>query len=174
MAVRLPTPHSRLPKLRPAAAVAEVAAVAALYAGLTYALAPISYGPLQLRLSEILKSLVIWEPHLILAFAIGNFLSNLGSPFAGPLELIFMPCANLVGASLCHIAGRRSPWIGAAGYAVVIAAAVSLVLSVVIKVRYAVVLPALVTSEVILIVGGVPVMAAVRRALAPVRARWRT
>lgn len=146
--------------------------VAALYAAVTYVFAPISYSSLQLRLSEALKSLVIWEPHLILAFIIGNLLSNLTSPFAGPWELIFMPFANLIGASLCHIVGRRSPWVGAVVYAIVIAAAVSLMLSVLLKVPYAVLFPWLLVSETILIVGGLPVMAAVRRALAPTRRRW--
>src|SRR2546428_14143487 len=100
-------------RLRPAATLAEIGVVAALYAAITIVLNPLSYGPLQLRVAEILKPLVVWEPHLIPAFVIGNFLSNLTSPFAGPWELIFMPCANLVGASLCYVVGRRSPVAGA-------------------------------------------------------------
>src|SRR2546428_10870706 len=99
-------------RLRPAATLAEIGVVAALYAAITIVLNPLSYGPLQLRVAEILKPLVVWEPHLIPAFVIGNFLSNLTSPFAGPWELIFMPCANLVGASLCYVVGRRSPVAG--------------------------------------------------------------
>ena len=83
------------------ARIAEIGVVAAAYAALTYLLGPISYGPLQFRLAEILKPLVIWEPHLIPAFVLGNFLSNLSSPFAGPWELIWMPLANLIGAWGC-------------------------------------------------------------------------
>src|SRR2546426_3243297 len=103
-------------RLRPAATLAEIGVVAALYAAITIVLNPLSYGPLQLRVAEILKPLVVWEPHLIPAFVIGNFLSNLASPFAGPWELIFMPCANLVGASLCYVVGRRSPVAGSARF----------------------------------------------------------
>jgi len=161
-------------RLRPAAAVAEIGVVAALYAAITIVLNPISYGPLQLRLAEVLKSLVVWEPHLIAAFVIGNFLSNLTSPFAGPLELLFMPAANLVGASVCYLVGRRSPFAGVALYALIIAAAVSLVLSTVLKLEYGIVFPPLLASEGLLIVGGVPVMQAVRRALAPARRRYAT
>lgn len=156
---------------RPSVVLAEIGVVAALYAAVTWSLQPLSYGPLQFRVSEILKSLVIWEPHLIAAFVIGNFLSNLFSPFAGPWELVFMPVANLVGASLCYVVGRRSPWAGAAVYALVIAAAVSLMLSVLIKVRFGILFPGLLASEAILIVGGVPVMRAVLRALQPFRRR---
>src|SRR2546430_458647 len=96
-------------RLRPVAALAEIGVVAALYAAVTMVLNPLSYGPLQLRVAEILKPLVIWEPHLIPAFVIGNFLGNLTSPFSGPWELIFMPTANLVGASLCRLVSRRAP-----------------------------------------------------------------
>ena len=152
--------------------LAEIGAVAAVYAVVTIALAPISYGPLQLRVSEILKSLVIWEPHLIPAFVIGNFLSNLASPYAGPWELLFMPFANLVGASACYAAGRRWPWAGAAIYALIIAAAVGLMLSVLIKAPFAVLFPGLLLSEAILIVGGLPIMRVVLRSTAPIRRKW--
>lgn len=145
--------------------------VAALYAVITWAVSPIAYGPLQLRLSEVLKSLVIWEPHLIAAFVIGNFLSNLLSPFAGPWELIFMPFANLVGATLCYLIGRRSPWAGAAIYALVIAAAVSFILSILIRAPFTVLFPSLLASEAMLIVAGLPVMRAVLRAVQPFRQR---
>ncbi len=157
---------------RRAAALAEIGVVAALYATATIVLNPLSYGPLQLRVAELLKPLVVWEPHLIPAFVIGNFLSNLTSPFAGPWELIFMPLANLVGASACYVVGRRAPWAGAALYALVIAAAVSLLLSVLLKIRYVLLFPGLLSSEMILLLAGVPLMQAVRRALDPVRRRW--
>ncbi len=66
------------------ARIAEIGVVAAAYAALTYLFGPVSYGQLQFRIAEALKPLVIWEPHLIPAFVIGNFLSNLRSQFAGP------------------------------------------------------------------------------------------
>ncbi len=148
-----------------AQATAEVCVIAALYAGLTAALGPISYGPIQLRIPEAMKSLVIWRPHLVAAFVLGNFLSNITSPQAGLWELVFMPLANLAGAWLCVLIGRRIAWAGAAAYALVIAAAVALMLSVLLEVPFAVLLPPLLASEVILIVGGVPIMARIHRAL---------
>ncbi len=152
--------------------LAEIGIVAAVYAVLTWALAPLSYGPLQLRVAEILKSLVIWEPHLIAAFVIGNFLSNLFSPFGGPWELFLMPFANLIGATLCYLIGRRQVWIGAAVYAFVIGTAVSVMLSVLLQIRFAILFPGLLASEAILIVGGVPIMRALLRVVEPVRRRW--
>lgn len=156
---------------RPSVVLAEIGLIAALYTVITWALSPISYGPLQLRLAEILKSLVIWEPHLIAAFVLGNFLSNLLSPFAGPWELLFMPLANLVGATLCYLVGRRLPWLGATLYALIIGTAVSFVLSILIKVPFAGLLPALLASEFILIVGGLPIMRTLLRVIEPFRRR---
>lgn len=152
-------------------AFAETCVVAGLYAALTIVLAPLSYGPVQFRIPELLKSLVIWRPHLVAAFVLGNFLSNLTSPNVGPWELGFMPLANLVGAWACVIVGRRSPWAGAAAYAVVIAAAVGVMLSVLLRVPFAALFPPLLLSEAVLIVGGVPIMARVQRALEARRLR---
>ena len=150
---------------------AETCVVAGLYAALTIALAPISYGPVQFRIPELLKSLVIWRPHLVAAFVLGNFLSNLTSPNVGPWELGFMPVANLVGASLCVLLGRRSAWVGAAAYAVVTAAAVGVMLSVLLRVPFVALFPPLLLSEAVLIVGGVPIMARVQRAMEARRVR---
>ena len=166
-------------RLRPGPTIAEVGVVAALYAALTVVLQPASYGPLQFRVAEVLKSLVIWEPHLIVAFVLGNFLGNLASPYAGPWELVFMPFANLVGAWSCYALGRRWPFAGAALYALIIAAAVGLMLSVVLNLPFLLLRPPygtflpLLVAEGILIVGGVPVIRAVLRAVEPTRRRWR-
>jgi hypothetical protein len=114
---------------------------------------------------------VIWEPHLIAAFVLGNFLSNLISPFAGALELLFMPLANLVGATICYLVGRRSPWLGAALYAIIIGTAVSFILSILIKVPFTSLLLPLLASEIILIVGGLPIVRSILKAVEPFRKR---
>ncbi|HEY6103457.1 MAG TPA: QueT transporter family protein [bacterium] len=160
-------------RYRAGAMLAEIGVIAALYAALTIILQPASYGPLQFRLAEVLKPLVIWEPHLIPAFVLGNFLSNLASPYAGAWELIFMPLMNLLGASVCYLVGRRWSFAGAGLYALLIAAAVSLMLSALTGLPFLGLLPELLAGEGILIVGGVPLMRAVLRAAEPTRRRWR-
>ncbi len=152
----------------PAGRIAEIGVIAALYAALTIYLAPASYGPVQLRFAETLKPLVIWEPHLIPAFVLGNFLSNLSSPFAGPWELGWMPFANLIGAWVCWRVGRRNAYLGAAAYAVIIALAVATMLSNILHVPFRALLLPLLASELLLIVLGVPVMRPVHLALARV------
>jgi uncharacterized membrane protein len=145
--------------------LAEAGVVAGAYAALTMLLSPISYGPIQFRVPEVLKSLVIWRPHLIAAFVVGNFLSNLTSPNVGPWELAFMPLVNLVGATLCAVLGRRAPWVGATLYAVLVAAGVAVMLSVLLKAPVAALFPPLLASEAALIVGGVPLMRRVHEAV---------
>lgn len=152
-----------------AARIAEIGVVAAAYAALTYLLAPASYGPLQLRFAEILKPLVIWEPHLIPAFVLGNFLSNLPSPFAGPWELGWMPLANLAGAWACWRLGRVNPYLGAAAYALIIGGAVATMLSVLLRVSFGVLLVAITPGELVLLLLGVPLMRRVHVALRRLR-----
>lgn len=158
-------PASRRARRGIAFRVAEGAVIAAAYAALTVYLAPVSYGPYQLRFAEVLKPLVIWEPHLIPAFVIGNFLGNLTSPFVGPWELVWMPFANLVGGWAAWRLGRTNAYLGATAYAVVIAAAVTVMLSAILHASARVLFPPLLASEVLLIVTGVPVMQPVHAAL---------
>jgi uncharacterized membrane protein len=138
--------------------IAEIGVVAAAYAALTYLLAPASYGPLQFRLAESLKPLVIWEPQLIPAFVIGNFLANLPSPFVGPWELVWMPLANLVGGWACWRAGRINAYLGATVYALIIGGAVATMLSALLRAPFRILFAPITASEVILLVLGVPVM----------------
>ena len=142
----------------PGGRIAEIGVVAAAYAALTIYLAPVSYGPVQFRLAEVLKPLVIWEPQLIPAFVLGNVLGNLASPFAGPWELGWMPLANLVGAWTCWRLGRTNAYLGAAAYALITAAAVSTMLKVLLGAPFRPIFVPVLASELILIVGGVPVM----------------
>ncbi|HVB08974.1 MAG TPA: QueT transporter family protein [Bacillota bacterium] len=147
--------------------LAEAALVAALYAILTWALAPLSYGPIQFRLAEVLKGILPFRKGLVPAFVVGVLLSNLLSPYGGAWELIFMPLANLVGALACVWLSRRSAYLGAAVYAVIVAAAVALLLHETAHLPWLVAFPPLLLSEGVLIVGGVPLMGLVQRRLAP-------
>lgn len=136
----------------------EVALVAALYVALTLVLSPISYALFQFRVSEMLKSAVIWRPHLIWAFVLGVCLANLYSPYIGLWELVWMPFVNLLGATLCWQVARANKWLGAALYALAVAAGVGVMLSFILKVSFWVTFPPVLASELLLIVGGLPIM----------------
>ena len=75
------------------------AIIAALYAAITLLLAPISYGEVQVRLSEALTLLPILLPEAVPALAIGCLLANiLGG--ATIFDIVFGTLATLL-AALC-------------------------------------------------------------------------
>lgn len=77
--------------------IVMVAIIAALYAIFTLALAPVSYGPIQFRVSEALKVFVLLNPLYALGIGLGTFIANLASPFSGAWDLIFMPLTDIAG-----------------------------------------------------------------------------
>jgi len=57
------------------------AIIAALYAVLTLSLAPLSYGPVQVRISEFMTLLAFTNRKCIPGLVVGCFLANIGSPY---------------------------------------------------------------------------------------------
>lgn len=73
---------------------------AALYAVLTVAIAPLSYGPIQLRMSNLIKPIALFDPAFAISLAIGTGMANLFSPF-GPWDWAVMPLVEVVAALVC-------------------------------------------------------------------------
>lgn len=71
------------------------AVVGALYAVLTMALAPISYGALQFRVSEVLCILPFFMPSTAWGLFVGCIVANLMST-AGVLDVVFGSLATLI------------------------------------------------------------------------------
>ena len=78
--------------------------VAALYAGLTIAIAPLAYGPIQFRFSEVLCILPFFFPFSAWGLFAGCIVANIMSPLHF-LDIIVGPVASLL-AALCTM------WIG--------------------------------------------------------------
>ncbi len=77
------------------------ALVAALYVVLCLALAPFSYGAVQVRLAEMLCLLPVFGPEYILAVTLGCFLSNLlGSTL---VDVVFGTCATLLACLVTYL-----------------------------------------------------------------------
>ena len=57
------------------------AIIAALYAVLTIGLAPLSYGPIQVRISEFMTLLAFTNRKCITGLVLGCFIANIGSPY---------------------------------------------------------------------------------------------
>jgi uncharacterized membrane protein len=141
----------------PARRVAIAGVVGALYVVLS--ITPFSYGPVQFRIGEALKPLVIKYPVVIPAFGIGTVIINLFSPFAGVLELVFMPLVDVTGGMLCYLVARRvggafGTYLASLVYALYAAAGVAVVLTVATGLPYLAAFASVAVSETILLLLG--------------------
>lgn len=74
-----------------------IAIIAALYAALTIVFAPISYGPLQLRIADCLIALsAVFEIPVVIGVGLGAFLGNAYFGL-GIIDIVFGAIANLAG-----------------------------------------------------------------------------
>jgi uncharacterized membrane protein len=147
------------PVQSPARRVAIAGVVGALYVVLSLAVAPIAFGPIQFRVGEALKPLVIKYPATIPAFGVGTVIINLFSPFAGILELVFMPLVDVTGGVLCYLVARRiggafGTYFASLIYALWTAAGVGVVLTVVAGLPYPLAFASVAVSEIILLLLG--------------------
>ena len=91
--------HSKLLKL------ATSAVIAAVYAALTIVLAPISYGPVQFRVSEVLTVLPFLMPSTVWGVFAGCIIANL---YTGSiLDIVFGSLATLLAALLTAWFGKQ-------------------------------------------------------------------
>jgi uncharacterized membrane protein len=140
-------------------ALSQIAVFAALYTVLVWLLPGLSYAAVQFRIAEGLKPAIAKRWTLAFAFALGNFLGNLVSPFAGIYELGFMPLMNIVGGLLAYGVARafkRNYLVAGLVYAAVIGLSVSWMLHVLFNIPLEALVPLLVASEeAVMIIGAV-------------------
>ncbi len=82
--------------------IVQSALIAAIYAALTYFIAPLSFGTQQLRVSEALTVLPTLTPAAIPGLAIGCLIANLSSPY-GIADIICGTLATLISATLTRL-----------------------------------------------------------------------
>lgn len=85
----------------------KMAAVAAIYAVLTVALAPISYGNLQFRIAEVMVLLAFFDPFYIGGLTLGCLIANILGP-NGPMDIVFGTLATFISVSAVHLTARFS------------------------------------------------------------------
>ncbi len=150
--------------------VVKTAILAALYTIFTIGIAPLSYGPIQLRVAEFLKIIVLFDPVLALGIGIGTFFANLASPFVGPWELIWMPLTDMLGGVVAwfiytHILRKHLPVIPAVIYAITTGLAVGTMLTILGLGGFWLLSLSVIASELILLIAGVPVVFGIERIL---------
>lgn len=89
--------------------ICRSALIAALYFALSAALAAISFGPLQFRLSEALVMLAALMPEAIPGLTIGCILSNFAFSPYGLYDVLFGGLATLLGALGTYLLRRHLP-----------------------------------------------------------------
>jgi len=96
--------------------IAFSGAIAALYIAITLAIMPLSFGPVQIRFSEVLTILPFFFPASIWGIFIGCIIANLFSPY-GLIDIVVGPTASLIAAiCTCYLGmsrGRDSVFIKA-------------------------------------------------------------
>ena len=86
--------------------LAKTAVVAALYAALTCLVAPFSYGNIQMRISEGLDHLVVFNKRYVWALVIGCFIANLWSPM-GIIDIIFGTLETFLATGITYLLAKR-------------------------------------------------------------------
>lgn len=84
--------------------IVYAAIIAAIYAALTLVLAPISYGPVQFRLSEVMVLLAIFDPLYIIGLTLGCFLANIFG--SGVIDAILGTLATFISVVLIYFTGK--------------------------------------------------------------------
>jgi uncharacterized membrane protein len=84
----------------------QAAVIGAAYAALTTALAPLSYGPVQMRVSEALTVLPYFTPAAIPGLFVGCLVSNLLSPY-GIVDVVCGSLATLLAAGGTFLLRKR-------------------------------------------------------------------
>lgn len=89
----------------------RAALIAAVYAGLCLLLAPLSYGPVQIRLSEALTLLPVLCPEAVVGVTLGCFIANMLA--SAPIDMVVGTAATLLAAlatrRLRHLRWRGLP-----------------------------------------------------------------
>jgi len=85
--------------------LARAGIIAALYAVVTYLLAPYAYGPFQIRPAEALTILPIFFPEAIPGLFVGCALANLLSGY-GIYDIVFGSLITLIAAIMTYFIGK--------------------------------------------------------------------
>ena len=96
---------------RPALYLAQGALIAAVYVVLTFVFAPISFGEIQVRVSEALTILPLFTPSAIPGLFVGCLIGNIAGGAMVP-DIVFGSIATLLGAFGTYLLRKQKPFFG--------------------------------------------------------------
>ncbi len=85
--------------------LATIAIISAVYSTLTLILMPISFGPIQFRISEALTILPLIFPEAVIGLTIGCLISNMFG--YGVIDIVFGTLATVISALLTYFIGKK-------------------------------------------------------------------
>ena len=86
--------------------LARAGIVSALYVLITFVFYPISYGPIQVRISEALTILPLFFTDSVVGLTIGCFIGNILGGY-GVLDVVFGTLATLISAIFTRLIAKR-------------------------------------------------------------------
>ena len=87
--------------------------VAAVYAVVSLVFAPLAYGPIQVRIAEVMTVFPIFSWGMIPGVTLGCFIANLINPGnLGPVDIIGGTLATLIAGILSYFIGKKNKWLG--------------------------------------------------------------
>lgn len=89
------------PKLFTTTSLARAGLIAGLYVAITFLLAAISYGPIQVRVAEGLTLLPMLYPEAIPGLFLGVLLANMLGPY-GAVDIVFGSLTTLIAAVVTY------------------------------------------------------------------------
>ena len=141
------------------------ALIAAIYAVLCAALAPISYGEVQFRISEALTILPLLMPEAVPGLFVGCLIANLIGG-AGILDIVFGSLATLIAGLLTYAMRKLPAWVALLPVVVVNGLVVGWVLNVVYGTPLLLAMGSVALGQaVVCYVLGLPLLALLRRRL---------
>lgn len=81
------------------AGITKAGILAALYVALTMLIAPLAYGPFQVRISEMFNHMIDFNKRYIWALTLGCLITNLQSPL-GPIDMVVGTGGTLISGLL--------------------------------------------------------------------------
>ncbi|MDR2157635.1 MAG: QueT transporter family protein [Clostridiales Family XIII bacterium] len=85
----------------------QASVIGGVYAALTVAFAPLSYGPMQVRIAEALTVLPYFTPAAVPGLFVGCLAANIVSPYGVP-DMILGSLASFIGAFFSYKLRKRS------------------------------------------------------------------
>lgn len=132
----------------------QASLIAAIYAVVTYLLAPISYGPVQFRISEALTVLPAVFPAAVPGLFVGCIISNIVGGF-GLWDIVFGSLATLIAAYLTS--KLKNKWLIPAPPVIVNALIIGIMLSYLFKLPYLITIGTVGFGELVVCYGlGIP------------------